>query len=142
MVVKRAGNNPKRRIAPIKHLPKSAVNGIAQRVQYLGSPHHKTKPADYNFHPPSNPRPQKSVCDGVRVILKGEAMKLLLSGLQKSMFSTYFVGDLPKFVWSVDESGEVYEAKTDSNTPNQYHGYRLEEEDMMRAAVLKEWRVR
>ncbi len=48
---------------------------------------------------------------------------------------------LPKFVWAVDEKGEVYEAKTGNDG---YHGYRLDEatEKNMRDVVLYEWKQR
>ncbi len=53
--------------------------------------------------------------------------------------SEFAQGDIPKYVWSVDPDGEVYEAKIGQGG---YHGYRLEEEDDMRSLVLKEWRQR
>jgi hypothetical protein len=57
----------------------------------------------------------------------------------KGMFSDFLDNSQPKFVWSVDEMGEAYEAKIDSAS---YHGYRLEEEDNMRYVVLREWKRR
>ncbi len=41
-----------------------------------------------------------------------------------------------EYVWSVDEGGEVYEAKVDRDG---YHGCRLEDDDDMRGVVVKEW---
>lgn len=58
------------------------------------------------------------------------------------MFSSFFFGDYPKFIWRVDEDGEVYEAKTDDVTPGTYHGYRLEEDDNMRESVKRAWMER
>jgi hypothetical protein len=58
------------------------------------------------------------------------------------MFSDYFFGKHPKYVWCVDEDGEVYEAKTDGVAPGKYHGYRLEEEDDMRAYIEQVWKTR
>jgi len=58
----------------------------------------------------------------------------------KGMFADFEDGDVPKYVWSVDDEGEAYEAKIGSNSG--YHGYRLEEEDELRKWVLKEWKER
>jgi hypothetical protein len=55
------------------------------------------------------------------------------------MISTYFLGEYPKYIWCVGEDGEVYEAKTDDETPGIYHGYRLEEADDMRDHVKETW---
>ena len=42
----------------------------------------------------------------------------------------------------MDETGEAYEAKTKPDREVDYHGFRLGEDDPMRAVVLKEWRRR
>lgn len=124
--MKHGGNNPKRRIAAPDYFTKNQLDGFAEAARYRGSAHHKTKPADYGFHPPVNPRPRKSVCDDIRIIKKAEAEQLLMSGFAHGMVSTYCKGNLslPKFVWAVDANGEVYEAKLDGDGPN-YHGYRI-----------------
>jgi hypothetical protein len=58
--------------------------------------------------------------------------------LLNGFFSDFPDGGTPKYVWSVDADGEVYE-KVDSHG---YHGYRLEEEDDFRSLILKEWAKR
>jgi hypothetical protein len=74
-----------------------------------------------------------------RAILKAEAQRLLREGALNGMFSDFPEGGAPKYVWSVDAEGEVYEAKIDRQG---YHGYRLEEDDNFRDRVLREWRAR
>jgi hypothetical protein len=95
--------------------------------------------SDYCFHPPVNPRPWKSTCDGLRVVLLAEARELLRRGILCGMFSEFSGGGAPKYVWAVDTMGEVYEAKVGNNG---YHGYRLEDEDAMTRIVLREWAKR
>ena len=105
---------------------------------------HKTKPANYGLSPPTSPRPSKSLCDGVRVVPKAEAKKLLASGFAKGIVSSHRQGrlNLPKFVWAVDDAGEVYEAKLGADGKN-YHGYRLGyDEKSMRKWVKREWNNR
>src|SRR5713101_1111011 len=135
----RQGSNPKRRIAPSGRLDAEGRKSLAAKLTYVGSAHHKTKPGDYGFDPPVSPRPWKSICDGLRVVLLAEARDLFHRGILSGMFSEFPGGGVPKYVWAVDAEGEVYEAKIGSND---YHGYRLEEADAMRRVVLKEWAKR
>jgi hypothetical protein len=86
-----------------------------------------------------NPRPWKSVCDGHRVITMEEASQPFRAGIVKGMFSNLSANGIPKYVWSVDADGEVYEAKIGNSG---YHGYRLEDEDDFRAFVLEQWKQR
>lgn len=132
----RKSNNPKRRLAPPDRLGPLGRQALATQIVFVGSALHKRHPGDYGFHPPVNPRSWKSLCDGKRVILKAEAAELLRQGVIFGMFSNFADNEKPKYVWSVDADGEVYEAKIDSYG---YHGYRLEEEDDLRSVILKEW---
>jgi hypothetical protein len=76
------------------------------------------------------------------VIPLKEAKLMLLKGISLGMVSDYSYGSHPKYIWSVSEDGEVYEAKSDPTTPGTYHGYRLEEEDDTRAYIIKIWKQR
>ena len=131
----RLGNNPKRRIELASRVSVQEREELAGRLIYVGSAHHKTKPGDYGFRPPVSPRPSKSICDGIRIIPLKEARELFRRGIINGMFSRVSEG-MPKYVWSVGEDGQVYEAKIGNGG---YHGYRLEDEDEMRAIVKREW---
>jgi hypothetical protein len=139
--MKRPGNNPKRRIAPANHLTERQKAELAESVKYVPNGHHKRNPAGYGLER-TNPRPTKSLCDGLRVIPLAEANDLMLKGISCGMFSDFFFGKHPKYVWCVGADGEVYEAKTDSVAPGVYHGYRLEEEDSMRSYLKQVWKER
>jgi len=139
MSKKRRGNDPKRRIASPDRLDKAGRETLAASLVYVGSAHHKRRPANYGFHPPVNPRPWKSICDGIRVIPKEEAVELFQNGVMNGMFSNFPDDGVPKYVWAVDSTGEVYEANIGLGG---HHGYRLEEEDDFRGFVLKEWKRR
>lgn len=138
---KRQSNNPKRRIADPRDLAPEFLEKVLAEARYVGSALHKRRPADYGFHPPTNPRPTKSLCDDLRPIPKAEALALFAAGVRKGMVSTAPNGDLPKYVWGVDDKGEVFEAKRDADG---YHGYRLdrEAERHQRECVLKAWSER
>ena len=137
-----AGNNPKRRIAPLGRFTQAELHRLAASARYVGSALHKSKPADYGFHPQTNPRPSKSLCDKIRVVPLSEARQLLRSGFADGLISTHFRGSLPKYVWAVDADGEVYESKLGADGRS-YHGYRLNHDDKaMREWVIKEWKRR
>lgn len=71
-----------------------------------------------------------------------QAKRLFGAGINAAMTSKLLPHRFPKFVWSVDEDGTVYEAKTDIKNPGAYHGYPLEPEDAFRQTVLDEWKKR
>ena len=137
----RPGNNPKRRIAPVDLLSKAQRVELAACTEYAGSGHHKRSPADYGLDRTS-PRPTKSLCDLARAVTLDDAKAMLHQGILCGMFSDFFFGKHPKYIWCVDVNGEVYEAKTDAGKPGLYHGYRLEEDDDMRERVKQVWKER
>ena len=111
-------------------------------MRYEGSNEHKKNHSDYGFHPPANSRGNKSLCDGVRPVPQREAIRLFRSGLRLGMVSPVPEGELPKYIWAVDEDGEAYEAKV-GHDGRSYHGYRLGADDRaMQQYVLAEWRKR
>ncbi len=135
----RQGNNPKRRIMAAIAIADGALEDLAARLVYVGSANHKRQPGDYRFHPPSNPRPWKSVCDARRQLLLAEAKELLTAGVLKGMISQPDADGVPKYVWSVDAQGVPYESKIGNGG---YHGYPLYPDDDMSAVVLGEWALR
>ena len=139
----RQGNNPHRRLISRDDLDPEDLGRIAREARYVGSAHHKSKPADYGFTPPTSPRPNKSLCDGKRTVRKREAKALFLQGLSRGMVSRYAKSGFPKYVWAVDQDGQVYEAKVGGDGQS-YHGYALspyEERDLCRL-VITEWEAR
>ena len=136
-------NDPKRRVAPQGSIKSQTLSRLA-KARYLGSAHHKKRPGDYGYGliPPVNTRHHKSVCDDLRPINLKEATRLFRAGVQSKMVSGYLEnGDLPKFVWAVDDQGEAYEAKLGDDGQS-YHGYRLYRDQRVRRYILGEWRAR
>ncbi|WP_207390817.1 hypothetical protein [Phytopseudomonas dryadis] len=114
---------------------------LGRSVRYVGSGHHKRNPADYGL-PRTSPRPTKSLCDQERVILLDEARTLVADGIRWGLFSEIRSDGFPKYIWSVSDKGEVFEAKTDANGTGEYHGYPLEDEDAMHVYVKSVWKER
>lgn len=138
----RSGNNPKRRVAAPDSITAELLDRLQKNAKYVGSGHHKRNPVDYGFDR-SSPRPTKSLCDANRSIRKDEASALLRRGLEKKMVSAMKESDeFPKYIWSVSDQGEVFEAKTHANTPGEYHGYPLENDDDLRDYIAGLWNNR
>lgn len=143
MSTKRQGNRPDRRVAPPEFTNAEQRRALLARVRYVGSGLHKLRPGDYGFTPPVNPRPSKSPCDLLRSVLLDEASTLFRRGIERGMVSRFDEGSIPKYVWAVDEHGEIYEAKTKPEQETEYHGYRLgDDEREYRRYILKEWQRR
>jgi hypothetical protein len=140
VIRKREGNRPDRRIAPQDAIDAAARDVLTKKLRYVGSANHKLRPGNYNFVPPQNPRPSKSPCDAIRSVLLEEATALFRRGIELGMMSALSKSGAPKYIWSVDDAGEVYEAKARPERETDYHGYRLgDDEAEMRAYVRKEW---
>ncbi len=66
-----------------------------------------------------------------------------MKGVAAGMVSAFAGDGIPKYVWAVDDDGEVYEAKAKPGQETTYHGYRLgEDERTMRDLIRKEWKRR
>ena len=139
---KRQSNRIQRRIVPKDAIDPEVLDQYANQARYTGSPIHKRYPADYGFHPPVSPRPDKSLCDGSRIVKRAEAKALFQDGIKRGMVSACTEGELPKYVWAMDEYGHVYEAKRGGDG-SEYHGYELSDDDGdMKRLVIKEWNLR
>ena len=140
---KREGNRPDWRLSAGGAISPASVLELKSRTRYVGSANHKLRCGDYGFTPSHNPRPLKSPCDELRAISLDEAAALFERGIELGMTSAFGLERAPKYVWSVDGDGEVYEAKARPERENQYHGYRLGDgERAMRGYIVKEWNVR
>lgn len=139
---RRHGYNPKRRIAPPDFLPEAERRDLSRRVSYGGNPEHKRSPGDYNLTPPAQPRPGKTLCDGDRQILKDEALDLLKEGLQKGMFCSFEHGSWPQNIWSISNTGEIFEAQIENPMQGTYHGYPVPADDDFRRTIKYEWERR
>ena len=138
---KRQSNNPKRRIIPMSRIDPAFLRRLVRQARYTGSAHHKRSAADYGFHPPANPRPSKSLCDGGRIVKPKEAKALFREGMRRGMVSVHREDDLPKHVWAVDGGGRAYEAILAKGSSD-YHGYELGDDGDMKKLVVREWKRR
>lgn len=129
--------NPKRRIAP--ETDPEELSRLAEEVRYSGSPYHKRNPGDFGLSPPSSPRRDKTLCDGVGIYKREEAQELLHRGVLKGLISEQRDGRFPRNVWSVSDEGIALEAQLENKTQGTYHGYPMQQEDPFSEEVLRRW---
>jgi hypothetical protein len=119
---------------PATDAEREALRALAKSVKYVGHPHHKANPLDYNLTPPADPRPKKTWCDSVGEIRLAQAQELLRHGIEEGLVSSEWEDGRPKRVWSVDKQGRVFEAK--HGRDGNYHGFPLETTDAFAQFIL------
>lgn len=134
---RRASFNPKRRIA--ENLSPGKLADLASRVKYAGNPMHKRNPGDFNLTPPSQPRPDKTLCDAVGIVSMRDALRLLRIGVNNGLISVQTRGDFPQNIWAVTDEGHPLEAQLENPAQGTYHGYPIPSNDDFRERVLERW---
>ena len=129
--------NPKRRIAEIEDSER--LTGLALSVKYGGNPQHKRNPGDFALVPPSQPRPDKTLCDAAGITSITEATRLLREGARRGLISEQTRADFPQNIWAVTADGIPLEAQLDNREQGIYHGYPIPVTDDFRNEVIKRW---
>lgn len=133
--------NPKRKLlTPVQAQARAdELACLADLASYGGNPEHKRSPGDFGLTPPSDPRQGKSLCDVAKIFKRDEAEKLLKAGLRNGLVSDRMVGNWPKNVWSVTDSGFAMEAQLENSNSGTYHGYPMPATDPMAQEVIRRW---
>ncbi len=113
--------------------------GLADRAIYTGNPVHKRNPGDFNLTPPSAPRPDKTLCDGVNIFQRMIALNLLREGIRRGLISVQELNGWPKYVWAVTDDGQPVEAILENEEIGSYHGYPMLLDEPLYGAVLERW---
>ena len=129
--------NPKRCIET--NIDEIELATLAESISYGGNPEHKSSPGDFGLTPPSQARPDKTLCDGVGIFKREVAESLLKKGARKGFISVQRRNGFPQNVWSVTEGNEPLEAQLENERTGRYHGYPMSTSDPMRRKVLERW---
>jgi hypothetical protein len=106
---------------------------------YEGSPYHKRNPGDFGLSPPSNPRPDATLCDDAQIFKKTEAQRLLEAGIERGLVSDATgIDDFPRHIWAVHDAF-VFEAKLGGSKSGCYHGYPVRRGDPLYDDVMRRW---
>lgn len=112
---------------------------LALRVRYGGNPEHKKNPGDFKLNPPSTPRIDKTLCDGVEIFERKKALDILREGVRRGLISEQMRGGFPQNIWAVSGNGIPLEARLENETTGSYHGYPMPAEDAFRDVVIGRW---
>ena len=137
MFPSRKAFNPKRSIAPDPG-PEDLARW-RHVVSYGGNSEHKRNPGDFDLTPPSNPRPDKTLCDGADISSRAEALKLLREGIRRGLVSVQIRNGFPQNIWAVTKDGIPLEGQLENPGNGTYHGYPMPEADWFRSKVIDRW---
>lgn len=101
----------------------SDLPGLANRVEYIGSPEHKAVPS---FAGQPRPRADASCCPPE--ISQSTACEWLRSAIRLGAVGAPWEGDFPRYVWH-KEGGLVYEGRLVNRQAGTYKGYPLQREE-------------
>lgn len=108
-------------------------------VSYGGNAEHKRNPGDFGLAPPLGPRLGKTLCDGVAILQRGKALKLLKEGIRRGLVSGQMRQGFPQNIWAVADDGTPLEAALDNAAVGSYHGYPMWTDDPFGKKVIKKW---
>lgn len=131
--------NTKRRLKECDAAELARLADLARRVSYGGNPEHKKNPGDFGLTPPADPRPGKSLCDGIGVFTRAEALGILRQGLARGLVSDRSVGEWPKNIWAVTAQGWPLEAQLENPVNGVYHGYPMPDSDPFASVIVQRW---
>ena len=104
-----------------------------------GSAFHKARPNDFGLTPPTNPRPDKTLCDEADIFEKATARALFTAAIAGGLVSEKDGADgFPKQLWVVNE-GRVYELMYGGSKTGRYHGYPIRNSDPLADQVRARW---
>jgi hypothetical protein len=113
---------------------------LGEKANYTGNPLHKLSPGDYQLNPPCAARINKSLCNTVNIIHRGDATKLLREAFRHGSISAKkenITGIWPKYVWALTADGHPVEAAYDSHG---YHGYPISDKHTpLINEIVKRW---
>ncbi|TAK24988.1 MAG: hypothetical protein EPO26_04495 [Chloroflexota bacterium] len=111
---------------------------LRTKAVYEGSQYHKKHPGDFGLRPPPSPRPDATLCDEAGVFDRATANALFKAAIDRGVVSIAPAPDgLPKCIWAVDASGQVYEAMNSGN--RHYHGYPVRRSDVQFDIITQRW---
>jgi len=120
---------------------KNEYHELGRQARYIGNPVHKKYPGDFDLDPPSNPRPDKTLCDKVNILKIEEASRLLKEAFRRGLISQAKAqnSDIwPKHVWAMTEEGHPVEAVYDDHG---YHGYPIPDaRTPLYEEIVKRWK--
>lgn len=117
-LVNRSGQNRPRKIN--KNLSQCQINSRYKKIQYVCSGKHKSNPYIYGAQPYHGQDSDRSLCDRDANFHQSD-----ISRITALFDRSRRAGLLDKLIWTVDDTGWVYELQVTNSGQNCWHGYPL-----------------
>lgn len=138
IVIQRSRNNANRRL--IATMPTTASRAeLSACVNYGAYSKHKYNPTAYKLRPYAGPDVERTYCDAHSNFGMGDFIRiptLLNRGVMLGLWSDQSSGDVPSLLWTIDESGWIFELRITNSGQAQYHGYPILPGDAFARHVL------
>lgn len=138
IVVTRSRDNVKRRLnAAVPSL--ASRQALSVRVTYGPSAKHKHNPTAYGLTAYAGQDVDRTYCDEHASFGKNDVQRipvLLKRGVMLGLWSDQARGVYPSLLWTIDDSGWVFELRITNSEQAQYHGYPLLRADAFVKNVL------
>jgi hypothetical protein len=125
IVVQRSRNNPNRRlIVALPNIGERAA--LSASVTYGAYAKHKFHPTAYKLAPYAGQDTERTYCDEHAGFGKAQFKKidtLLKRGVMLCLWSEQNDEDVPSLLWTIDETGWIFELRITNTGQLQYHGY-------------------
>ena len=125
VVVQRSRNNANRRLIVALPTTDSRVE-LSARATYGGYSKHKFNPTAYKLSPYAGQDEERTYCDAHANFGKEDLRRipaLLIRGVMLGLWSDQSNGEAPNLLWTLDESGWIFELRITNSGQAQYHGY-------------------
>lgn len=138
IVAQRSRNNANRRLSAT--LPSLELRqALVARVQYGAYSKHKYNPSAYKLSPYAGMDVERTYCDAHAGFGKEDFSRitgLLFRGIMLGLWSDQSNQSPPTLLWTVDESGWIFELRITNAEQALYHGYPLLPQDAFARHVL------
>ncbi len=138
MAVQRSRNNAKRRLIATLPTVESRMD-LSARVTYGCYSKHKFNPTAYKLSPYAGQDEERTYCDEHAHFGKDNLKRipaLLVRVVMLGLWSDQINGDAPSLLWTIDESGWIFELRITNLGQAQYHGYPVLPDDAFARHVL------
>lgn len=134
----RSRNNEKRRLCAVPP-PKEMQNNLAAKATYGCYAKHKLSPTAYGLAPYEGSDEDRTFCDGHSSFGPQDVDRipiLLRRGILAGLWADYSTESDPRMLWTVDDTGWIYELRITNIGQSQYHGYPLLPSDAFTRKVI------
>lgn len=138
VVTERSRNNPHRRLCAAVPATDLRID-LSGQVRYGPYSKHKYHPTTYGLTPYAGLDVERTYCDahsGFGLNDFGRIPVLLVRGVMLGLWSEQVKGGVPTLLWTIDDTGWIFELRITNAVQSQYHGYPVLQGDAFARQVL------